>query len=66
MFTLRYLRYRVFGRLRYSRKFKAWLDAQASRLDITSEEVFNLLKGGMTTAQVEQKEPEPEIEPEGD
>ena len=40
----RYVRHRDYDRLRHSTRFLAWLDEQASRLGISAEAVFDLLK----------------------
>lgn len=39
----RYVRHRKFNRLRHSRRFLRWLDEQADRLQVTAEDVFNLM-----------------------
>lgn len=60
----RYIRFRSFLKLRYSRHFRQWLEAQGDRLGITAQEVFeDLMVGqGMSAQQVEAM-PTPE-EPE--
>lgn len=40
----RHVEHRSFERLRHSTRFLAWLGEQATRLDISEEEVFELLK----------------------
>ena len=40
----RHVEHRSFERLRHSTRFLAWLSDQATRLSITEEEVFELLK----------------------
>jgi hypothetical protein len=60
----RAVRYRSFLRTRQARRFIAWLDAQAARLEMEPEEVFALLRQGNTAAQIEVMEPsEPDLEP---
>lgn len=49
----RYVRYRSFDRLRHSSRFYQWLVEQGARLDKSPEEVFDMLKSGLTAAQVE-------------
>ena len=44
----RYVRHRDYDRLRHSKRFKGWLEAQATRLGKTAEEVFDMLKDGET------------------
>lgn len=62
---IRHLRHRNYDRTRHSQRFNEWLDEQATRLGITAEEVFDLLKEGMSAVEVEQEpEPEPDPEPE--
>lgn len=64
----RYVRHRVYDRLRHSARFLKWLDGQAARLEMTSQEVFEelLVDQGLTYEQVEglpAPEPEPDPEP---
>lgn len=51
---LRYVRYRHYSRIRHSRKLKAFLAAQATRLDLDPEVVFNVLmkEQGLTAEQI--------------
>lgn len=58
----RYVRHRVYDRLRHSEQFLKWLDAQAERLSMTAKEVFEdlLVAQNLTFEQVEAMEPEPE------
>jgi hypothetical protein len=49
MIYVRYLRHRLFERLRHGKKFLAWLSEQSARLSttedtVTPDEVFELLK----------------------
>lgn len=62
----RYVRHRTFEQARHSRRFKSWLDEQATRLGMTAEELFNnLLVGeGLSFEQIEARQPEPEPDPE--
>ena len=50
---VRYLRHRHLERLRHSRQFLAWLEAQATRLSTEVEVIFDRLLSGETTAKVE-------------
>lgn len=51
--NVRYLRRREFVRTRNSRRFLAWLAAQATRLATTSLTIFNRLKAGQNYEQIE-------------
>lgn len=64
---IRYLRNSILERVRHSTRFKEWLNEQATRLDKTQDEVYNMLKGGMSAKQISNlpnPEPEPEPDPE--
>lgn len=50
---IRRLRDRRLSRLRYGRKFISWLNIQSARLGITPDTLFNKLKSGETSAQIE-------------
>lgn len=54
---IRHLRYQVFSRLRYHLRTKAWLNEQADRLNIDPEDVFDLIKQGHTSFEVERMAP---------
>lgn len=51
----RYVRHRIYDRTRHSQHFLSWLDAQADRLLIEPEALFNglLIAQGLTFEQVE-------------
>lgn len=50
---VRYLRHRHLERLRHSRQFLAWLEAQATRLSTEVEVIFDRLLSGGTSSQIE-------------
>lgn len=56
-----YLRYRKRNRLRHSRRFTMWLQFQAERLELTVDEVFELVKerGAQAVADIPTPEPPP-------
>ena len=59
----RYVRHRIYDRTRHSKHFLSWLDAQATRLLIEPDELFNdlLVAQGLSFEQVEAM---PDGEPE--
>ncbi len=58
----RYVRHRTLPRIRYSRHFKAWLQAQATRTGLTTNQIFGYLTSGYTAQQVESLVPDAEPE----
>lgn len=50
---VRCLRHRHLERLRHSRQFLAWLEAQATRLSTEVEVIFDRLLSGETSSQIE-------------
>ena len=62
---IRYLRKSILERVRHATRFTEWLNEQATRLGKTQDEVYNMLKGGMSAKQISNlPNPEPEPEPE--
>lgn len=59
----RFVRHRLFEQIRHANRLIAWLGQQATRLGITSEEVFNELKSGKTYKEVENTDPQPSGQP---
>ena len=59
----RHVSHRSLDRLRHSDRFKSWIAEQATRLDVTEEELFETLKT-FTFEQINNMEPEEEPEPE--
>ncbi len=59
---VRHLRHRSLERTRHSTNFLSWLNAQATRLEQTADEIFDALKAGATSQEIEAM-PTPEPEP---
>lgn len=49
---LRHVRHRQYDRVRHSSRLIAWLSEQAVRLGNTAQDIFWMLKAGMTAAQI--------------
>lgn len=56
---VRHLDHRTIERTRHSDKLPAWLEATCVRLDISADEVFDLLRSN-TSEQIDQMQPTPD------
>ncbi len=50
---LQRVRHRAFARVRHSRNLSAWISAQATRLEVTTTAIFNLLLAGSSAEDIE-------------